>query len=131
MRPAKSGLALTPVPASRPSTGSLPRRLRDSWHATSDSSSCGLARGVDPVGPPPQTLEPRVALLIVGICTTGPNAHSQPLTGLLGDRNAENVVGPAPKGTVFAGCSDGCQISGRIVRVMMFQSSVMWIGMTG
>ena len=69
--------------------------------------------------------------LIVGIWMTGPTPQSQPLVGFFGDRNAENVVGPVPNGTVCAGCSDGCQISGRIVRVMTFQSSLMWIGMTG
>src|SRR3954468_9334586 len=81
--------------------------------------------------PPPHTLEPRVELLAVGICTTGPTPHSQPLTGFLGERNAENVVGPVPNGTVWIGCSDGCQISGRMVRVMMFQSAFTWIGITG
>src|SRR3954451_5636771 len=81
--------------------------------------------------PPPQTFDPRVELLALGICTTGPTPQSHPLTGLLGERNAENVVGPVPNGTVCIGCSDGCQISGRMVRVMTFQSSLMWIGITG
>ena len=57
--------------------------------------------------------------------------HSQPLTGLLGERNAEKVVGQVPNGTVWADWNDGCQINGRIVRVMIFQLSLMWIGITG
>src|SRR3954452_6269527 len=85
-----------------------------------------------PVMAPPQTEEPSEALLAVGSCATGPTPHSQPFVGFLGDRKAEKVVGPVPKGTVFAsGWKEGCQISGRMVRVMMFHSSFRWIGMTG
>ena len=62
---------------------------------------------------------------------TGPTPHSQPLTGLAGERKAENMVGPVPNGTVCAGWNGGCQTSGKIVRVMTFQSSLMWIGITG
>ena len=69
--------------------------------------------------------------LMVEIWMTGPMPHSQPSTGLLGERNAENVVGPVPNGTVCAGWNDGCQTSGRIVRVITFQSSLICIGITG
>ena len=39
----------------------------------------------------------------VGIWTTGPTPHSQPLVGLRGDRKAEKVVGAVPKARVGAG----------------------------
>jgi hypothetical protein len=53
------------------------------------------------------------------------------LAGCFGQKNAGKVVAPVPNRTVCAGFSDGCYISGRIVRVMTFQSSLMWMGMTG
>ena len=36
-----------------------------------------------------------------------------------------------PTGTVGTGDRSGFQTTGRMVRVMMFQSGVMWIGITG
>ena len=79
------------------------------------------------VGPPPQTLEPRLALLMVGIWTTGPRPQSQPSVGFFGDRNAEKTVGPVPTGTLGSGERSGFQITGRMVRVMTFQSALTWI----
>jgi hypothetical protein len=49
---------------------------------------------------------------------------TQPPNVCLDERNAENVVGPVPNGTVCPGCSEGCQISGRMVRVIRFQFSL-------
>jgi hypothetical protein len=75
-------------------------------------------------------LLPSTALLLVGNCTTGPapQIHSP---GLAGDRNAVNVVSPMPVLLSMFGPSDGCQITGTMVRVMMFQSSLMETGITG
>src|SRR5215472_6369248 len=83
-------------------------------------------------GPRPQTFEPSVLLLIVGSCVTGPTPQTQPFTGFLGDRNAVKVVGASPNGgTLASGCKDGLQTSGRTVRVITFQFSLTWMGMTG
>jgi hypothetical protein len=48
-----------------------------------------------------------------------------------GDRKAENVVGPVPTGTLASGERSGFQTTGRMVRVITFQSSLTWIGITG
>src|SRR5262249_36150731 len=83
------------------------------------------------VGPPPHTLEPRVASLIVGACTIGPIPHSQPFVSFLGVRKMETLVGAEPNDAMWAGAKLGFQTRGTMVRVMMFQSSLRWIGMTG
>ena len=82
-------------------------------------------------GPRPQTLKPRLALVIVGSSMIKPTGQTQPLTACLGDRKAENVVGARPNGTLCAGCSDRLQTRGRMVRVIRFQSGFRWIGMIG
>jgi hypothetical protein len=46
------------------------------------------------------------------------------LIGLRGDRKAEKVVGADPKAVLGSGDKSGFQTSGRMVRVMMFQSSL-------
>jgi hypothetical protein len=51
---------------------------------------------------------------------------------LVGDKNAENVIGLSPNGgTAASGWKDGLQTSGNMVRVITFQSSLAWIGITG
>ena len=55
------------------------------------------------VGPPPQTLDPSEASLMVGICTTGPTPQSHPWLGFAGDRKTEKVVGAVPCGATWAG----------------------------
>ena len=70
-------------------------------------------------------------MLTVGIWTTGPRPQSQPSVGFFGDRNAEKTVGPVPTGTLGSGERSGFQTTGRMVRVMTFQSSLTWIGITG
>ncbi|WP_294541018.1 hypothetical protein [uncultured Rhodoblastus sp.] len=70
-------------------------------------------------------------LAIVGSCTTGPAPQSQPLMSGRGTRKAVKDVGPAQTGTVGTGEASGFQRTGRIVRVMTFQSSLTWKGTTG
>jgi hypothetical protein len=53
------------------------------------------------------------------------------LPGFAGDRNAVNVVSPMPVVDGSFGPSDGFQITGRMVRVMTFQSLLTSIGITG
>ena len=67
---------------------------------------------------------------MVGSWTTGPapQIHSP---GLAGDRNAVNTVSPMPLVRRSPGPSDGIEITGRIVRVMMFHSLLIEIGTTG
>ena len=69
-------------------------------------------------------------MLLVGICTTGPAPQIQ-WPGLAGDRNAVNTVSPMPSLLPMSGPSAGMWITGTIVRVMMFQSFVISIGITG
>ena len=73
---------------------------------------------------------PSSALLFVGNWRTGPAPQIQ-LPGLAGDTNAVNVVSPMPVVAPSPGPSDGFQITGRIVRVITFQSSFTEIGITG
>src|SRR5215471_4077237 len=81
-------------------------------------------------GPRPQFLLPSSALLLVGACTIGPRPqiHSP---GLAGERNAVNCRSPMPLLEPMSGPSAGIQMTGRIVRVMMFQSLSTEIGTTG
>src|SRR5262245_10469330 len=81
-------------------------------------------------GPRPQFLLPSSELLLVGICTTGPAPQIR-CPGFAGDRNAVNTMSPMPSLLGTSGPSDGFQITGRIVRVMMFQSLLTSIGITG
>src|SRR5271166_1986899 len=83
------------------------------------------------VGPAPQTLEPTVGLVAVGLWTMGPTPQVMPLTGWLGEKNAEKSVGAKACGTLCAGDRSGFQTTGRIARAMRFQSGVMWNGTTG
>jgi hypothetical protein len=70
-------------------------------------------------------LEPSVLLVIVGNSAIGPTPQTQPSTWFFGERNAEKVVGARPNGTLCAGWRDGFQTSGRMVRVITFQSSLI------
>jgi len=69
----------------------------------------------------PQFLLPSSAVLLVGSWKTGPTPQIQ-CPGFAGDRNAVNTVSPMPLVAGSVGLSDGFQITGTIVRVMMFQS---------
>src|SRR5436190_22795440 len=81
-------------------------------------------------GPRPQFLLPNSALLFVGSCRTGPTPHIQ-CPGLAGDRNAVKTTSPIPFLLSIPFPSDGFHITGRIVRVMMFHSLLIEIGITG
>src|SRR5262252_10492341 len=84
------------------------------------TQGCAI-RTATTAGPRPQTLEPRVLLVMVGSSAIVPMPHVQPSISCVGDRNAEKVVGASPNGgTVAAGWKDGLQTSGRMVRVIRF-----------
>ena len=61
------------------------------------------------------------------------SAAERPAVDVSGRRQkAEKVVGLRPNGgTLAIGWNDGFQTSGKIVRVMTFQSCVRWMGITG
>jgi len=50
---------------------------------------------------------------------------------LRGERKAEKVVGRRAEASLGIGDISGFHTIGRIVRVMMFQSSEIWNGITG
>ena len=60
-----------------------------------------------------------------------PAPQMSPPFGTAGDRKAENCAGPIPVVLDSSGESAGCQTTGMMVRVMMFQSLFRSIGMTG
>src|SRR5690348_12829151 len=95
------------------------------------TQGCAI-RTATTAGPSPQTLEPRFLFVMVGSSAIVPMPQVQPSMSWVGERKAENVVGPSPKGgTVAAGWNDGLQTSGSMVRVITFQSWLIWIGITG
>src|ERR1700683_125288 len=82
------------------------------------------------VGPRPQSLFPSSVSLWVGICIAGPAPQIQPCE-VRGEKNALNRTSPIPLVRLPYSDNGGSLITGRIVRVMTFQSGLMAIGMTG
>jgi len=80
-------------------------------------------------GPSPQvSVEPTLDE-VAGNVSAGPMPQiSAP--GFAGDRNAVKLTLPSPK-LVSPLVKLGCHTSGKIVRVMTFQSFETWSGMTG
>ena len=61
--------------------------------------------------------------MLVGSCSTGPAPQIRPL-GSAGDRKAVKTMSPMPLVRSSPGNIAGCEITGRMVRVMMFQSGL-------
>src|SRR5262245_4831079 len=62
------------------------------------------------------------------------NAEPRPqvnLPGLAGERNRVGLMSPRPKALGNPGAGDGMLMTGVIVRVMRFHSSLIWSGITG
>lgn len=81
-------------------------------------------------GPRPQFWLPSFGLLCVGNCITGPPPQMI-FPGLAGERKAVNTVSPTPLVRSSPGESEGIEMTGTMVRVMMFQSSLTETGITG
>src|SRR5215472_12292062 len=82
-------------------------------------------------GPRPQRYDPSFEVELVGIWTIGPAPQINPPFGSAGDKNAEKSVGPMPLVRESPSKSAGCEITGTMVRVMMFHSGETSIGITG
>jgi hypothetical protein len=81
-------------------------------------------------GPKPQLSLPSFALLRVGAWVIAPTPQIQ-LPGFAGERNAVNCRSLIPLTLLSFGLRAGSQTTGKMVRVIMFQSSFTEIGMTG
>src|SRR6478735_2709909 len=81
-------------------------------------------------GPRPQFLLPSSELLLVGSWITGP-APQIHLPGFAGERKAVTTISPTPLVLSMPGPNEGIEMTGNIVRVMMFQSLFTEIGITG
>src|SRR5579885_1164984 len=80
-------------------------------------------------GPAPQRLLPTDGF-VAGSNMAGP-APQNHFPGCAGERNRDALVLPRPKLDSPPGDSAGSQVSGMMVRVIRFQSSLKWKGITG